>query len=61
LVSRTEGREEGKRAILRRQIEKRFDMLPGWAGEKLAALRASELEDLSERVLDANSLDDLLR
>jgi len=43
-----------------RQIEKRFGALPSWAGEKLAKMPASELEDLSERVLDAKSLDELL-
>jgi hypothetical protein len=35
--------------------------LPAWATEKLAALPASELKDLSERVLDAKSLEELLR
>ena len=41
-------------------IEKRFGALPGWAGEKLAALSAPELEDLSMRVLDAKSVEELL-
>jgi hypothetical protein len=56
-----EGRQEGELTILRRQIEKRFGALPAWATEKLAALPASELKDLSERVLDAKSLEELLR
>ena len=56
-----EGRQEGELTILRRQIEKRFGALPGWASEKLAALPASELEELSERVLDAKSVEELLR
>jgi hypothetical protein len=47
--------------ILRRQLEKRFGALPGWAAEKLASLPASELEDLSERLLDAKSVEELLR
>jgi len=58
---RQEGRQEGELTILRRQIEKRFGALPRWAGEKLAMLSVSELEDLSERVLDATSLEELLR
>ena len=57
---RQEGRYEGEITILRRQLEKRFGALPGWAVEKLAALSASELEDLSERVLDAKSMEELL-
>jgi len=64
-AARREGREkglrDGKLTILRLLIEKRFGALPGWAAEKLASLSASELEDLSERVLDAKSLDELLR
>jgi hypothetical protein len=55
------GRHEGELTVLRRQIERRFGPLPVWAGEKLAALPASALEDLSERVLDAKSVEELLR
>jgi predicted transposase YdaD len=57
---RQEGLQEGELTVLRRLIEKRFGALPGWAGEKLAALSASELEDLSMRVLDAKSVEELL-
>ena len=53
--------QEGELTILRRQIEKRFGTLPSWASEKLSALQGPELEDLSERVLDARSLDELLK
>ena len=59
--ARQEGRQEGDLAVLRRLIEKRFGALPDWASEKLSALPASELEDLSERVLDAKSVEELLR
>ena len=52
---------QGELTVLRRLIEKRFGALPGWAREKLAALSASELEELSERVLDAQSVDELLK
>jgi predicted transposase YdaD len=57
---RREGRQEGELTILRRLIEKRFGPLPKWAAEKLAALPAPDLEDLSEQVLDAKSLEELL-
>ena len=56
---RQEGRQEGERTVLRRQIEKRFGVLPGWAEERLAARSTAELEELSERVLDAESIEDL--
>jgi predicted transposase YdaD len=58
---RQEGRQEGELTILRRLIEKRFDGLPSWAAEKLESLSVSELEDLSVRVLDAKSVEELLR
>jgi hypothetical protein len=54
------GLQKGELTVLRRQIEKRFGALPAWAGAKLASLSASELEDLSERVLDAPNLGELL-
>ncbi len=53
------GVQAGQLALLRRLIEKRFGALPPWAAERLEAMPAAELENLSERVLDAGSLDDL--
>ena len=58
------GREEGRQSkinLLQRMLEKRFGPLPAWAREKLAFLPVSKLEDLGDRLLDARSLDDLLR
>jgi hypothetical protein len=51
------GKQEGAGARL---IENRFGSLPLWANEKLLMLPASELEDLSVRILDAPSLEELL-
>ena len=53
--------QKGELTILRRLIAKRFGALPGWAAEKLAGLSTAELEALSERVLDAGSMEELLR
>jgi len=58
---RQEWRQEGELTILLRLIEKRFGALPAWAAEKLASLPARDLEDLSVRVLDAPSVEELLR
>ena len=57
------GREfkKGELTVLRRLLEKRFGPLPEWAEERLASRSASELEDLSLLVLDAQSLEDLLK
>ena len=56
-----EGEVEGERKILRRLIQKRFGPIPAWAEEGLAARSAPELEELSLRVLDAQSIEDLLK
>ena len=58
---RQEGRQEGELKVLRRQIEKRFGVMPSWAEQRLAARSLTELEELSERVLDAANLEDLLK
>ena len=56
-----QGKREGELEILHRLIEKRFGPIPGWAEERLAARSAPELEELSLRVLDAQSIEDLLK
>jgi hypothetical protein len=57
------GREykRGELAVLRRQIEKRFGAIPSWAEERLAGRSPADLEDLSVHVLDAPSIEDLLK
>jgi len=55
------GLEEGELKILRRLIEKRFGPVPAWAEERLAARSTAELEELSERILEVPSLEELLR
>ena len=50
---------KGELIILRRLIGKRFGTLPAWADKRLAKLSAPELEQLSDRVLDAKSIDEL--
>jgi hypothetical protein len=56
-----QGRQEGELVILRRLMQKRFGALPAWAEERLASRSAAELEELSDRVLEASSLEDLLK
>jgi uncharacterized protein DUF4351 len=63
-----EGRQEGTQSgthqgietVLLRQMEKRFGTLPSWANTRLAALTTPELQDLSLRLLDVQTLDELL-
>ena len=55
------GIQMGELKIVRRLIKKRFGSVPNWAEERLAKLSAKELEDLSVRVLDAKSIESLLK
>jgi hypothetical protein len=63
LQNKVLGREfkRGELTLLRGLIEKRFGVLPGWAEERLASKTAPELEELSLRVLDAQSLEDIFK
>jgi hypothetical protein len=56
-----EGELIGELAILRRQVEKRFGPIPAWAEQRLSAGSKDELEDLSVRILDAPTIEDLLK
>ena len=53
--------KNGAPTVLRPQIEKRFGAIPSWAEERLLTMSYVELEALGVRVLDANSLEELLR
>jgi hypothetical protein len=55
------GLQDGELTVLRRLIEKRFGAIPTWAEERLAGRSAADLEELSVRVLDAESIEDLLK
>jgi predicted transposase YdaD len=54
-----QGRQEGELTILRGQLGKRFGTMPAWVDDRLAELSTAELEDLSLRLFDAKSLDEL--
>ena len=56
-----EGELIGELAILRRLLEKRFGPMPAWAEQSLAARSKEELEELSVRILDAPTIEDLLK
>jgi len=58
---RLEGRLEGEAALLLRLLERRFGALPVRVKERVAAADAAALETWGLRVLDAGSLDDVLR
>jgi hypothetical protein len=55
------GRQKEGLTILLRQIKKRFGSVPKVAEERLRKFSAKELEELSVRLLDAKSIESLLK
>ena len=55
-----EGTHDGELRILRRLLQKRFGPVPAWVEERLGDRSAEDLEALSLRLLEAQSLEDLL-
>ena len=55
------GRTEGERAVLARQLTRRFGRLPKEAAERLRRAPETELETWADNVLDADTLDDVFR
>lgn len=52
-----DGRLNGERRILLRQLRRRFPALPAEVEQRVAAATEAQLELWSERVLDAESLE----
>jgi len=49
---RKEGRKEGTRLILQKQINKRFGVVPRDIEERINALEQPQLEELAEKILE---------
>ena len=58
---RQEGQIEGERALIRRQLARRFGVLPAWAEQHIAAADTTTLEQWGLRLLDATSLEEVFR
>ncbi|WP_277621764.1 DUF4351 domain-containing protein [Kineobactrum sediminis] len=58
-IERQEGRLEGERRVLQRQLVRRFGELPAWAAEKLEAASAEQLDIWADDILAAQTLDEL--
>lgn len=56
---KAEGKMEGERKILRHMLIKRFGALPDWAEKGMAEASSRQLENWSERLLDAGNLDEV--
>ena len=56
LEGRVEGRVEGESRLLKKQLERRFGVLPTWATDKLNDASEQDLESWGEAVLTAPTL-----
>ena len=56
-----QGRSEGERAVLERQLRRRFGPLSPRTVERLRGATAGDLETWADNVLDADTLDDVFR
>jgi hypothetical protein len=54
-----EGRHEGEMALLRRQLRKRFGVVPDWVHNALCDASPGQIEQWGERLLDVASLNEL--
>ena len=54
------GKQKEARAILRKQLGRRFGILPPWAVARLEAAETAQLETWAEEIFDAASLEELL-
>ncbi len=61
LKGELKGEREGELKLVRRLIEKRFGAIPEWADERLNNRPTEDLEELSVRLLDAETLEELLQ
>ena len=57
---REEGRLEGERHLLRKQVTLRFGTLPAWAESRLNSLTEPEIEEASVRLFGQWTLTDVL-
>ncbi|TCO73744.1 Rpn family recombination-promoting nuclease/putative transposase [Chromatocurvus halotolerans] len=57
---RREGRLEGERRVLQRQLARRFGELPDWAAKRLETASAEQLEAWADEILVTASVEELL-
>ncbi len=60
LKGKMEGKIEGKCSVLERQLTRRFGPLPAWAKEQLTSATDAQLDSWAERILDAETIQDVL-
>jgi predicted transposase YdaD len=61
LEGRLLGHREGAAALLTRQLERRFGALPEASRDRIAAAGVPDLEEWSLRLLDARTLEEVMR
>ena len=57
---KVEGKAEGKANTLKRQIKRRFGLLPAWAEQRIDVAPVEQLDAWLDDILDTDSVDSLL-
>ena len=57
---KAEGKAEGKANTLKRQIKRRFGLLPAWAEQRIDVAPVEQLDAWLDDILDTDSVDSLL-
>ena len=60
-IGRQEGRQEGRMAVVKRLLAKKFGEIPGWVDERLGESDEQELDLWAERTLDAPTLEQVFQ
>ena len=57
---KVEGKAEGKADVLKRQLRRRFNVLPAWAVQRIDAASITQLDAWLDGIFDARSLEELI-
>jgi hypothetical protein len=56
-----QGLQQGEANVLRRLLTRRFGALPSWTEQRLVQAGEAELESWADRILEAQTLEDVFR
>ena len=56
---RQQGFLQGEASVLKRQLKRRFERLPGWVEQRLEQATREELESWADRVIEAKAVEDV--
>ena len=58
-IGEQRGKKDGESSVLLRQLRRRFPILPSWVEPKVQTAELNKLEEWTDRILDASTLQDI--